>query len=51
MNVKGCNDPARRESVGRVVEERGLDVIIVTETKLKVKEKFEFGKVTGRVSG
>ena len=26
LNVQGCNDPAKRECVGRMFVERGLDV-------------------------
>ena len=28
MNVQGCNDPAKREYVGRLFVQRGLDVLV-----------------------
>ena len=34
-NVQGCNDPAKRECVGRMFVERGLGVLVLTETKLR----------------
>ena len=51
LNVQGCNDPAKRECVGRMFEERGLDVLVVSETKLKGRGERMFGNVVGRVSG
>ena len=51
LNVQGCNNPAKRECVGRLFEERGLDVLVLTETKLKGTGQWTFGNVVGRVSG
>ena len=51
LYVQGCNDPAKRECVGRLYEERGLDVLVLSETKLKGKGEWSFGNVVGRVSG
>ena len=49
--MQGLNDPAKRECVGRLFEERGLDVLVMSETKLRGKGERSFGKVVGRVSG
>ena len=51
LNVQDLNDPAKRECVGRLFEERGLDVLVMSETKLRGKGERSFGKVVGRVSG
>ena len=51
MNVQGCNDPAKRESVGRMFVERGLGVLVLTETKLKGRGECRFGGCVGRISG
>ena len=51
LNVQGCNDPAKRECVGRMFVERGLDVLVLSETKLKGRGEWTFGGVVGRVSG
>ena len=51
LNVQGCNDPAKRECVGRLCEERGLDVLVLSETKLKGRGEWMFGNLIGRVSG
>ena len=49
--MQGCNDPHKRECVGRMFVERGLDVLVLSETKLKGKGEVSFGEVVGRVSG
>ena len=51
LNVQGCNDPAKRECVGSLFEENGLDVLVLSETKLKGRGERTFGNVIGRVSG
>ena len=51
LNVQGCNDPAKRECVGRLFEERKLVVLVLSETKLKGTGEKNFGNVVGRVSG
>ena len=51
MNVQGCNDPAKRECVGRMFEERGLGVLVMTETKLRGRGECKFGRYVGRISG
>ena len=51
LNVQGCNDPAKRECVGRLFEERGLDVLVLSETKLRGRGERAFGSAMGRVSG
>ena len=43
LNVQGLNDPAKRECVGRLFEERGLDVLVMSETKLRGKGERSFG--------
>ena len=49
--MQGCNDPAKRECVGRLFEERGLDVLVLSETKLRGRGEWAFGSAVGRVSG
>lgn len=51
LNVQGCNDPVKRDCVGNMFEERGLDVLVLCETKLRGRGERMFGKVMGRVSG
>ena len=51
MNVQGCNDPAKRECVGRMFVERGLGVLVLTETKLRGRGECRFGGCVGRISG
>ena len=51
MNVQGCNNPAKRECVGRMFEERGLGVLVMTETKLRGRRECSFGRYVGRISG
>ena len=51
LNVQGCNDPTKRECVGRMFEERGLDVLVLSETKLRGRGEWTFGNVVGRASG
>ena len=29
LNVQGCNDLAKRECVGRLFEDRGLDLLVI----------------------
>ena len=49
--MQGCNDPAKRECVGRMFEEKGLDVLVLSDTELKGKGEWSFGKVVFCVSG
>ena len=51
LNVQGCNDPAKRECVERLFKERKLDVLVLSETKLKGKWEWNLCNVVGRVSG
>src|SRR5678815_5169384 len=51
MNVRGVNEYLNREDVGLIFEERRLDVLGITETKLKGKREMDFGKYKGMVSG
>ena len=36
--MQGCHDPAKREHVGEMFEERGLDVLIISEMKMKGRD-------------
>ena len=51
LNVRGCNDPRKREEIGRLFERRELDVLAMSETKLRGRGEVMFGSVTGRMSG
>src|SRR5678815_4689726 len=51
MNVRGVNEDLKREEVGLMFEEKRLDVLGLTETKLKGKREMEFGKYKGMISG
>ena len=51
LNVRGYNRPAKRECVGSMFEERGLDVLVLSEIKLRGMTEQMFGNVVGRVSG
>ena len=37
--------------MGRLFEERGLNVLVPSEPKLKGKGEWKFGNIVGRVSG
>ena len=51
--MRGCNEPAKLEYVGRMCEERGLDVLVVTETMLKGESKLGIGSewISGIATG
>ena len=51
LNVRGCNQCEKKCETGDLFVERNLDVLVLSETKLKGKEEVMFGKVRGRVSG
>jgi len=52
MNVRGCSThEAKREEIGRMFVRRKLDVLALSETKMKGKCESEFGSVTRRRSG
>src|SRR5678815_3139166 len=51
MNVRGVNEDLKREEVGLMFEEKRLDVLGLTETKLKGKREMDFGKYKGMISG
>ena len=37
--------------MGKMFEERGLGVLVMTETKLRGKEECDFWRYVGRISG
>ena len=52
LNVRGCGtDEVKRELIGRMFVRRKLDVLALSETKMKGEGEREFGPVKGRVSG
>ena len=52
LNVRGCStDEDKREVIGRMFERRRMDVLALSETKLRGKGEIEFGSVSGRKSG
>src|SRR5678816_1421047 len=51
MNVRGVNEDLKREEVGLMFEEKRLDVLGITETKLKGKREMDFGEYKGMISG
>ena len=50
MNAQGCNDPAKRENIGRLFEERVFDVLEVTVTKFMGRCLFNFGNLREKIS-
>ena len=52
MNVRGCSsEEEKREEIGRMFLERELDVLALSEVKIKGTGDRDFGSVAGRVSG
>ena len=52
LNVRGCStNEVKREMIGRMFVRRKMDVLALSETKMKGKGEREFGPVFGRVSG
>lgn len=51
LNVRGVNEDMKKVEVGMMFQERKLDILGVTETKLKGKKEVEFGEFKGVVSG
>ena len=49
--MRGCGVEGKMEEVGSMFEKRGLDVLALSETKLKGKGEVAFGNVNGRKSG
>ena len=52
LNVRGCStNEDKREMIGRMFVKRKLDVLALSETKMRGKGEVEFGSVFGRRSG
>ena len=52
LNVRGCSTSvSKRCEIGDVFQRRKIDVLALSETKLKGKGEVAFAGVTGRVSG
>ena len=49
--MRGCGVVGKMEEIGRLFESRNLDVLALSETKLKGKGEVMFGGVKGRKSG
>ena len=41
MNVRGCNSECKRREMGRMMRECKLDIMAVSETKMKGKGEWE----------
>src|SRR5256885_9485217 len=50
-NVRGCNKEEKREEISSVFKERKLDIVCLSETKLKGKGEVWFGNIKGVKSG
>lgn len=51
LNVRGCNKPEKREVIGEILNEKGLDVLALSETKLKGTGECLFGEMNAIKSG
>ena len=52
LNVRGCSTiETKRCEIGCMFRKRKMDVLALSETKIKGKGEVAFGEVTGRVSG
>src|SRR5215469_8772354 len=51
MNVRGCNKEEKREEIGTMFKDEGIDILAVSETKLKGKGWMQFGESKGLISG
>ena len=54
LNVRGVSSPGtewKMEEIGRMFESRGMDVLALSETKMKGRGEVMFGSVNGRKSG
>ena len=52
LNVRGCSTrESKRCEIGDMFKRRSMDVLALSETKMKGKGEMAFGEVTGRVSG
>ena len=51
MKLQESNSIAKRKCNCRILEERRMNMLIVTEAKLRGKRKLNLGKVDRRVSG
>ena len=45
LNVRGCNNLDKRERIERLMDERKLDVLALSETKLNGRREFRWEKV------
>src|SRR5215469_9411442 len=51
MNVRGCNREEKREEIGVMFKDEGLDILALSETKLKGKGWVQFGGSRGLMTG
>ena len=52
MNVRGCSTiESKRCEIGDMFVSRGMDVLALSETKMKGKGEVSFGEMSGRISG
>ena len=52
INVRGCSTiESKRCEIGDMFVSRGMDVLALSETKMKGKGEVSFGEMSGRISG
>ena len=51
LNVRGVNREGKKEEVGEMFKSRSLDLLAVSETKLKGEGEVMFGGYKGVISG
>ena len=52
INVRGCSTiESKRCEIGDMFISRGMDVLALSETKMKGKGEVSFGEMSGRISG
>ena len=51
LNVRGVNEEGKRVEVGKMCQDRKIDLVGLTETKLKGKGEINFGKFKGMYAG
>ena len=53
LNVRGCNSDCKKDLIGKMFREKGLDILALSETKLRSTKDnvVMFGDVEARISG
>ena len=50
LNVRGCNGGVKKYMIGDIMDERRMDVLVLSETKMRGKGEVVFGGARGRTS-